>query len=187
MADPVSFSIAAIGGLALKEGITFLYGQAGDILKEWRKRRQDLTSKKHNENKPIVLPDIFEGQLGSTSIDYEVVAEIEPRIRALYRDLSEYAADLAPIDCSDLRLLRNVDELRQCLEAILHQNITFKGEERPRSGTIVVGHVAAETIAGEAIGLEANDQAFGEFRGKVDAKKIEQGAKAVGVKWQGSK
>jgi len=39
MSDPTTLSAAAIGAAALTEGIKFLYGQAGEILKRWRERK----------------------------------------------------------------------------------------------------------------------------------------------------
>ena len=37
VADP--FTLAAVGAVAITEGIKFLYGQAGEVLKRWRERK----------------------------------------------------------------------------------------------------------------------------------------------------
>jgi len=37
MIDPLT--ISAIGAVAITEGIKFLYGQAGELLKRWRERK----------------------------------------------------------------------------------------------------------------------------------------------------
>jgi hypothetical protein len=183
MSDPVTLSIAGVGAVALKEGITFLYSQAGEILKEWRKRK-DNPELHTVEPKSTSLPDVFDGQLENPSIDYATVTALEPRLRTLYRDLSEYATDVEPVKPEDSQLLRTVDELRRCLEAVFDQHITFKGENRSRSGTIVAGHVRAKIIAGEAIGVEGEGTGVGDVQGTIDASKIERGAKATGVKWR---
>jgi hypothetical protein len=180
--DPVIISLASIGVVALNEGIKFLYGQAGDILKEWRQRRDQLKSN-NKERATICLPSAFDGQLQDPSVDYDIVKELEPKLEVLRGELSSYATDLLPTESGNLQLLRRVDDLRQCLEAVLHQHITFKGEKRSLSGTVVVGHVEAEIIAGEAIGVEGQGQAEAEVRGSVSANKLEHGAKATGVKW----
>jgi hypothetical protein len=181
--DPATISIAAVGAVALTEGVKFLYGQAGDILKEWRSRGKTVKSQE-KAPEAISLPNVFDGQLQEPSIDYGVVATLEPDLARLYRELSEYATDLLPIEAGDEQLLRNVDALRQCLESVLHQRITFKGEKRPRSGTLVEGHVVAETIAGEATGVEGEGRAGGEVHGSVEARTVKRGAKVTGTKWK---
>jgi hypothetical protein len=183
MTDPATISIAAVGAVALTEGVKFLYGQAGDILKEWRSQGKTVKSPE-KAPEAISLPNAFDGQLRQPSIDYGVVALLEPDLSRLYRELSEYATDLLPIEIGDEQLLRNVHALRQCLESVLHQHITFKGENRPRSGTLIEGHVIAETIAGEATGVEGEGPARGEVHGSVEVRTVNRGAKVVGTKWK---
>ncbi len=65
MVDPLS--ITAIGAVAITEGIKFLYGQAGEILKRWRERKDadKDASTQQNKTEPVnvKLPVVFEGQL----------------------------------------------------------------------------------------------------------------------------
>ena len=65
MVDPLTLS--AIGVVAITDGIKFLYGQAGEILKRWRERKDTAkdASTQQNKTEPInlKLPSVFEGQL----------------------------------------------------------------------------------------------------------------------------
>jgi hypothetical protein len=40
MPEPVTITLAVVGTAALKEGVKFLYGQAGELLKRWREKRE---------------------------------------------------------------------------------------------------------------------------------------------------
>ncbi len=183
MTDPVTISIAGVGAIAVKEGIKFLYGQAGEILKRWRERK-DKSELGDREPTTLVLPPVFDGQLQNPYIHFKVVADLEPTLRALYGDLSVYATGVVPVEKADAELLRKVDTLRRSMESILQQHLTFKGEERPASGTLLSGYVSADSIAGEVIGVEGEGQLQGEARGDVKASKVEPGGRVIGVKWR---
>jgi hypothetical protein len=184
MADPATLSIAAVSAIAVKEGIKFLYGQAGEILKRWRERKDQADIAKESEPTAIVLPPVFAGQLKDPSIHFEEVARLEPTLRALYRDLSEYATDLLPVERTDADLLQKTDALRRIVEAILRQHLTFIGEDRPASGTLLSGAVTAVTVEGEVAGVDGEGKLEGEARGEVNVTTVKQGGKAVGVKWR---
>lgn len=74
MVDPLT--ISAIGAVAITEGIKFLYGQAGEILKRWRERKDvamDVSIQlKNTEPIDVKLPQTFEGQL-SAVLPHEIV------------------------------------------------------------------------------------------------------------------
>src|ERR1035441_8286151 len=110
MPEPLTLSSAAIGTVALTEGVKFLYQQAGEILKNWRTRRE--TAPAAPEPAAVVLPPVFEGQLTAPAIHYDVVSQVEPELRSLYKDLSEYAAEIEPIDDA---AVAKVAALRQAL------------------------------------------------------------------------
>jgi hypothetical protein len=177
MPEPITLSLAAVGSVALTEGVKFLYQQAGEILKNWRTRKQAPPAAP--EPAPVVLPPVFDGQLTAPAIHYDAVSQVEPELRSLHKDLGDYATEVAPID--DLAVAK-IDALRQALEAIYRQHITFKGENRPASGALLVGTVEAGEIAGEAIGVDVQGRPEGEIRGTVKAGRIEPGGKATGVK-----
>lgn len=69
------------------------------------------------------------------------------------------------------------------LEAIYNKRLTFKGEDRPASGSpAAVGIVEAKTIAGEATGISAGALLDGNVTGTVRSDRIESGGKAIGAK-----
>jgi hypothetical protein len=187
MPDPVTLSIAGVGAIAIKEGIKFLYGQAADILKRWRSRQGGGAS--HGEERDgtpvhVVLPSVFDGQLCEPWIHFDVVRGREQELRNLYKELAEYATDVEPVEKVDTELLRKVGALRDIVEEIYQQRITFRGEQRPKTGTLLLGRVVARSIAGEATGLEVEGSLDGEARGEVQADQLESGAKVIGTKWK---
>jgi hypothetical protein len=192
MGDPVTLSLAGVGVVVVTEGIKFLYRQAGEILKRWRVRRDKIKSSApesslapaQTESANVILPPIFEGQLSSPLIHFDAVQDAEAELQGLYSDLSVYANGIEPIEDTDEELLAKVNTLRQILENVYQQRITFKGENRPASGTALVGKVKAKSVVGEAIGVDAEGKLPGEARGEVVAERIEQGGKATGVKWR---
>ena len=93
---------------------------------------------------------------------------------SLRRDLSEYAAETIPVNLDDAALVGRVDALRVVLEAIYNKRLTFKGEDRPASGSpAAVGMVEAKTIAGEAIGISAGALLDGNVTGTVRSDRID--------------
>ena len=47
MSDPVTITAAGVGMAAISEGIKFLYGQAAELLKRWRERRDKEREQRH--------------------------------------------------------------------------------------------------------------------------------------------
>jgi hypothetical protein len=185
MPEPITLTAAAIGAVALTEGIKFLYGQTGEILKRWRARR-DKAAQEANQAEAINinLPRAaFAGNLTKATIDFDMVQQSEKQLRQLRKDLSDYAEEIDKVEDNDTDLLEKVDALRKLLESIYQQHITFKGENRPTSGVpVVVGRVEAKVIAGQAAGVEAKVVTGGDVKGEVKADRIEKGGSAQGVK-----
>ncbi|MCK4792264.1 MAG: hypothetical protein KAV87_51515 [Desulfobacteraceae bacterium] len=185
MPEPVTLSAAAIGGATLTEGIKFLYGQAGEVLKRWRERKSKASQEVNQPEaiNPILPKTVFEGNLTNVTIDFQMVQQSEERLRQLRRSLTDYVDEIDEVNESDTDLLKKVDALRCLLEVIYRQYITFKGENRLESGApIVVGRVDAKAIAGHATGLDAEAVTEGNVRGEVKADRVEEGGKATGVK-----
>jgi hypothetical protein len=193
MTDPITISLAGIGAVALKEGVKFLYGQAAEILKSWRHRRAKDGSTAHGEPssnpeepKPmhVILPFVFNGNLRDTAVDYSILEQREGELRTAMRNLSDYVNDIEPPDDPITNKLTDIIALRALLEELYRQHITFKGENRPASGSALIGSVHAASIAGEAVGVEGTGALPNEARGRVEAERVEPGGKAVGVRWQ---
>src|SRR5690242_7738475 len=95
MVDPLS--IAVLGGIAATEGIKFLYGQAAEILKRRRERRDAERAGTPPPAGPIPVgdPGVLEGELHPFEIDDAVVDRLEGQIKALRTDLADYADGVA--------------------------------------------------------------------------------------------
>ena len=66
MADP--FTLAAVGAVAITEGIKFLYGQAGDVIKWWHQRK---AAGKSASAEPVDSPTGRSSDLSRTLKTYE--------------------------------------------------------------------------------------------------------------------
>ncbi|MBD2365285.1 hypothetical protein H6G36_29730 [Anabaena minutissima FACHB-250] len=128
MTEP--FSLSVLGTVALTEGIKFLYNQAGEILKRWWDKKKDIDKQpvnQPNDTEPVQVhlpPSIFEGQLSEPKIHFNQVQQLEEQMSALRSDLLDYS-DGKPVDLSDENLLQRVDALRQLIEAVYQQRLTF--------------------------------------------------------------
>jgi len=183
MLDPLTLS--AIGAVAITEGIKFLYGQTGELLKRWRERRDAAkdTSIQLNKTEPadVELPLVFEGQLSAPQIHFDAVERVEEQLRELRKDLSDYADGIELVDVKDANLLQRVDALRQLLEAVYQQRITFKGEQRPPSGPVVEGSIDVEEVAGYTAAVRARQIVGGTVRAEAKARRVEPGGQVIGV------
>ena len=186
MSIPVTLSAAAIGGAALTEGIKFLYGQAGDILRRLR-QRQDNTAQQANQPEIInlTLPtSVFKGNLTNATINFEMVEQKKEQLQQLRTGLNTYVEGIDIVNENDTDLLKKVDGLRSLLEEIYGQQITFKGENnRPASGApIVVGLVEADDVEdSEAVGAEAEKVRRGKVEGTAKVKRIKSKGKVSGT------
>jgi hypothetical protein len=184
MLDPITLS--AIGTVALTEGIKFLYGQAGEVLKRWRERKdaaKDTTANLSKEEPiAVTLPPVFEGQLTNTQIHFDRVEKLEKQLREIKKDLSEYADGSEEVDSTNKALLEQIDALRQLLEAVYQQRITFKGEQRPPSGPVIEGHIDVQEVEGRVGGVLVKTIG-GSAQVKGDAKvgTVKKGGEAGGV------
>jgi hypothetical protein len=172
--DPLTLGV--LGGVALSEGIKFLYGQATELLKRRRERKD---AKKAAE--PVQTPEL-EGELRQPlEVDAEALERLAPDLLELRRELNDYADDLKPVDPEDPQLLATADAVRQILEAVYHQRITFRGEQRDASGPLVEGRVDVTTVAGYAAAVRAKSVTSGTVRGDAEADEVQEGGRLIGV------
>jgi hypothetical protein len=175
MADPIT--LALVGTVALTEGIKFLYGQASEILKLWRARKEtSKTGDASSEPKSVEvkLPEaVFEGQLSDPKVHFENIPRLEKHLDGLCDDLSGYAEERKTISKQDEEVLKKVDALRQILEAVYQQRITFKGEKRRSSGPVIDGHIDVGRVEGTVRNVR--------IRGLVDAESISSNIKSGDV------
>jgi hypothetical protein len=183
MADPLT--LAAVGAAALTEGIKFLYAQAGEVLKRWRERKAanvTVVSGETTEPVEVELPaSAFDGRLESPRLDLEAVGRLEGDLRALRAAVADYAQGIDEVDRGDRPLLEAVDGLRQVMEAVYGQQITFVGEQRPPSSARVVGEAKVDEVLGYLAGLRAKRILSGSVTGRLEAKRVGPDAVAVGL------
>lgn len=180
MADPLS--LAVVGGVALTEGIKFLYGQVSKIL-ERRAARIEADAKqaelKKSEPANIQLPDTFQGQLSSPEIDFDEVERQYKSLLSLRGKLVNYADGTLKADPKDSDLISDVDVLRQVLESIYKQRITFKGENREQSGTRVTSKVKVGQVAGKFVVVRIGDARNVDVHSEVEIDNITETSDTV--------
>jgi hypothetical protein len=92
--------------------------------------------------------------------------------------LGNYANGLQDVDPADTETLEAADALRRLLEVIYGQRITFKGEERPPSGPLVIGRAEVEKVIGDVAGVRAR-VVRGRVEGEIKAREVTGRASGV--------
>lgn len=181
--DPLS--LTALTATALTGGITFLYGQATEILRRRHERKQARARGEQPAIEPIPVGDsgALEGTLAPLRVDPEAEDQLADVVAKLRRELSDYGEGLAEVDPSDRRVLSQVAALREALESIVGQRITFRDEQREPSGTPVVhGSADVGAIRAALTVVETEDVLGGRVEGTLRADVIEGDADVKVVK-----
>ena len=183
MPDPIT--LAAVGTLAVTEGVKFLYSQAGELLKYWREKKKAAAAPAATaEPKPpeAKLPEVFEGQLSSPKVHDDVLERVQQNISDARKELSEYVEGVQEIEPTNEALLAQVDALRQLLEAVYQQRITFKGEKgRAPSGPVAEGTINVREVEGYAAAVRAQNFTAGQLKGTASADTVKGTGQVVGV------
>ncbi|WP_123970114.1 hypothetical protein [Streptomyces sp. TLI_185] len=174
MSEPIT--LAAIGATALTEGIRFLYDQAADLLRRMRDRTE-------RPDGPIDVDagGALDSPLESVSIRYSRAEAQTDAIRALRRELADYADGIAEVDPADNHLLEVVDALRRLLETVYGQRITFRGELRETTGTVIDVHVSAASVDGYVAAVRAKRMGNADVKAELKVGDIGSGGQAVGL------
>jgi hypothetical protein len=146
--EPVT--LAAVGGMVLTEGVKFLYQQASDLIRYWRERRDAKTGDAVATPTASPPDDLLEGQLEPLIVDHEALDRLQDRIRDVRRELLDYVDGTIPITPEDQGLLLRTEVLRNLLEAVYQQRLTFRGEQRDAAGPLIHGRIDVEKVAGYA-------------------------------------
>jgi hypothetical protein len=177
MADPLS--LASVGATILTEGIKFLYGQASEVLKRRRERRdaekagQPAAETVVSANEPPAA--VFAGASGPLTIHLDRVDDkIAGQLVDFSGFLSNYANESLDVDPGDGELVAAVDAVRKLLEAIYEQRMTFKGEVRPPSGPEIDAELYAEEVAGDAAVVRARLVKNGRLKLRADVGTIQK-------------
>ena len=177
MADPIT--LAMVGGAVLQEGVSFLFGQAGEVLKRWRGRRD---KDREAEQIEAQLPaDVFAGDVAPLVIHFDAVAAMEDDIKQLVAALGVYASGAEEPRPEDPELAQAVDGLRSALEAVFRQRLTFVGEQRPTSGPAAEADIDIEHVKGYVAGIRVKTVESGTLKARLRANNVAEGAEAVGI------
>jgi hypothetical protein len=66
------------------------------------------------------------------------------------------------------------DALRRLLEAAYGQRITFRGEQRPPSGPLLIAEIDVRQVAGDAAAVRVRQMNGGEIRASAKAERVEE-------------
>lgn len=170
--DPLSLTV--IGGVALAEGIKFLYGQAGELL--CRRRERKIAGQPSTPPPPGLL----DGDPGELIPDAATLDRLAGTLEDLRFELEPYALDGSRLDAD--RPLAQVNALREALEAVYARRLTFQGEQREATGSVITGAASAKTVDGLLAGVRIDEfRDVGEVRGTAVAGDVREGGEAIGV------
>jgi hypothetical protein len=177
--------LAAVGTVALTEGVKFLYTQAGELIKWWRTRKQgkqEESAPQHESAKVEVTPpaSIMGGHF-TAEVDVAALGRLEGDLRALRASLGEFAHDVDQIDPQDGEVFQHIDALRQSLEIIYGTRLTFEGEQRDSTQPIIRSAVEVERVAGYVAGVRARNIRAGQINSKMKIGDVTEGGEVVSV------
>jgi hypothetical protein len=149
-------SLAALGASALTQGIGFLYGQLGELLSRRRERRSRAGGA--IAGAADIPPSgeagqILDGPMRPGPVDEDALDRHADQMAALRGLLLPYVEGDRQIELNDSQLLDRVEAARLLLEQIYQQHITFRGEQRPSTGTAIqlqagdIGQFVRQVIA----------------------------------------
>ncbi len=136
--DPLS--LAALTTAVLTQGIGFLYSQAGDLLRRRRERRAQAAGAPPPPTEvmqPVDGGEALDGQLTKRPVNEQALERHADQLAALRGLFQPYVEGDRQIDVKNRQLLDQVEAARVLLEQIYDQHITFKGEQRPGTGTVL--------------------------------------------------
>jgi hypothetical protein len=143
--DPLS----ALAVAAITEGVKFLYGQAGEFLSAWRRRRQD---------KAAPPPQALDAPDGVTVTRPRPLAD--PPSEQTVQLLEELQQLVEPIqsgriDATAPAARAAIGQLRDIIEAVLQTPVRLAGEP-PRPLKVSDINVVTQQVAGRVTGLRAD-------------------------------
>jgi hypothetical protein len=176
MADPLT--LALLGGVAATEGIKFLYGQAAEVIKAWKARRDE---RQRALEVPIVETSVLDAAPAGTAVDAAVLDQHHTTMVELWARLAPYAQGLQDVDITDDALARTAGGLRALLEAAYGQRFTFRSEHREPTGTVVTVAQALGAVSGLAVGVQGDVGPGATVAVRQDATEVTGDGTVIGV------
>jgi hypothetical protein len=189
MTEPVTtITLAAVGFEAIKEGIKFLYDQAGELIKWWREKKDP--ENKTVPNKPSFLDvpsEAFDLAEKPNHVDEAALGELEGELIGFRKELANYADGTLKIDTKDEALLKRIAGLRTIVEALIEAPLTFRGERRvATSGPTLEGVARAKIVQGTLAAIVVGDDVLsGYLKGTTESEYVGPGATQVAIKIEG--
>jgi hypothetical protein len=154
---------------SLPAALTFVFQRAERL----------LSSRGAEPEADIAVPDALTGSLQlPLRPDHDLLHQRRHELEMLRDALVDHSHGDVPVPASPA-LLRNWARLRDALEDIYGQRLTFEGENRPASGPFV--HQRTDVLTGEATGMDADD-ITGNAQVVQDVGRVERDAKMIGMK-----
>ena len=181
---PEPLTLAVLSAVALTEGIKFLYGQAGELLRRrWERKEaqakgaaiRSLSRSRHRRLGYSRATWAASGRPGG------------PRwsgwgpCRAAY-GAGALCAGPAPVSADDVTCFERADALRQGLEAVYGRRLSFADEDREPSGTRIEGVAEAQTVRGVVAGVSVEDvSGVAEVKGTARVGDVEESGRVFGA------
>lgn len=165
--DPLSFPVLA--GAALNQAFGFLFGRLAQLL--------DHRSKQRYEPEAVETPSVLTGRLDPLVPHKDAVAAHLAELQELASVLGVYERHPDRLNSDDTALRRNLSRLRNLLEEIYGQHITFCGELREPSGVVVEQRMSS--VSGDVTGVRGHRVRAVHVRQNVD--QVLDGSSVIGV------
>jgi len=124
MPDPDTVAIPVLAGAALAQGITFLYGQAAEVL---RMKREDKAA----HRTAFAMPEAFEPLDVEALPDFAVIDHRARELRMLVGIARPFVSrPTGDLDGTDEALRACFGHIREALEDVYGVRFTFTGERR---------------------------------------------------------
>ncbi len=131
------WSLGALHEAALCEATRFLHGQVTELLQRARQGAEQAPVV------PVGQLGVLDAPLVERPVDLAVLAGYEGWLRQQRGELADYVDGVAEPESADRRLLERVAALRGLLELAFGQHVTFRGEQRPATGSPLPGGAPA--------------------------------------------
>ncbi|GAA1289345.1 hypothetical protein [Saccharothrix xinjiangensis] len=171
--EPISITLAgAIAGPAF----AFLFGRLTRLLDN-RVSKADANALEL-EAEEIETPEVVQGVLQPLRVDEDQLERRLDELEELAGRLGVYDRNPDRIQSEDDKLLENMGRLRNHLECIYGQRITFVGERRPISGSRVDQSV--DVVEGDMTGIDGKSVRGAHVTQR--SQHIPAGGKVIGIR-----
>jgi hypothetical protein len=167
--DPLSFP--ALATAAFGQAFGFLFGRLAHLLDRRERAKGDP------DDDAVEAPDALEGHLNPLVPDNALVEQYIEELERLSGALGVYHRNPDRLDPQDGALRTRLGRLRELLEIIYGQHITFHGEAREPSGVAVEQRV--DTVSGAVTGVRGRQ--VSRARVAQDVRHVDDGGWVIGV------